>query len=70
MPLKPGTLLGPYEVLSQIGSGGMGEVYKGRDTRLNRLVALKVLAPHLAGHPEARQRFEREAHAAPILAPV
>jgi len=63
MALKLGTLLGPYEVLSQLGAGGMGEVYKGRDTRLERLVALKVLAPHLADHPEAHERFEREARA-------
>src|SRR3990167_7764803 len=63
MALKLGTLLGPYEVLSQLGAGCMGEVYKGRDTRLERLVALKVLAPHLADHPEAHERFEREARA-------
>ena len=61
MALKPGTKLGPYEILSQLGAGGMGEVYKGRDVRLDRLVALKVLAPHLAGNQEARERFEREA---------
>ena len=61
MSLKPGTRLGPYEILSQLGAGGMGEVYKGRDVRLDRLVALKVLAPHLVGNPEARERFDREA---------
>ena len=61
MALKPGTRLGPYEILAQLGAGGMGEVYKGRDVRLDRLVALKVLAPHLAGNQEARERFEREA---------
>ena len=54
MPLQPGTLLGPYEVLSLIGAGGMGEVYKGRDTRLNRLVAIKTLPAHLAERPELR----------------
>ena len=52
MALKPGTMLGPYEVLSQIGAGGMGEVYKGLDTRLNRDVAIKVLAEHLALNAE------------------
>ena len=61
MALKPGTRLGPYEILAQLGAGGMGEVYKGRDTRLDRLVALKLLAPHLAANREARERFEREA---------
>jgi Tol biopolymer transport system component/predicted Ser/Thr protein kinase len=53
--------LGCYQVLSLLGKGGMGEVYKGRDTRLDRIVALKVLRTHLAGAPEARERFEREA---------
>lgn len=48
MALQPGTRLGPYEVLSLIGAGGMGEVYRGRDTRLDRSVALKILAPTLA----------------------
>ena len=59
--LKPGTMLGPYEILAQIGAGGMGEVYKGRDTRLDRLVAIKILPKHLAERPELRKRFEREA---------
>jgi serine/threonine protein kinase/Tol biopolymer transport system component len=63
MTLQPGTMLGPYEVLAQIGAGGMGEVYKGRDTRLDRLVAIKILPSHLADLPELRERFEREAHA-------
>jgi eukaryotic-like serine/threonine-protein kinase len=59
--LTPGSRLGPYEVLGQIGAGGMGEVYKARDTRLERTVAVKVLPPHLSASPESRQRFEREA---------
>jgi serine/threonine protein kinase/Tol biopolymer transport system component len=63
MALAIGTQLGPYEVLSSIGAGGMGEVYKARDTRLDRKVAIKVLATHLSNHPEARERFEREARA-------
>jgi len=61
MALAPGTRLGAYEILSMIGSGGMGEVYKARDTRLERTVALKVLASALVGDPEFRDRFEREA---------
>ena len=61
MPLSAGTRLGPYEVLAAIGAGGMGEVYKARDTRLDRIVAIKVLPPQLAGDPEFRERFEREA---------
>jgi hypothetical protein len=61
MTLQPGTRLGAYEVLGQLGAGGMGEVYKARDTRLDRTVAIKVLQGHLAVSPETRQRFEREA---------
>jgi serine/threonine protein kinase len=53
--------LGPYEVLSSIGAGGMGEVYCARDTRLDRIVAIKVLPSHLADRPELRERLEREA---------
>jgi serine/threonine protein kinase len=60
--LAPGTRLGPYEIVSLIGAGGMGEVYRARDTRLNRLVALKRLTAHMAASPEGRKRFEREAH--------
>ena len=63
MPLPSGTRLGPYEVITPLGAGGMGEVYKGRDTRLDRAVALKVLPAHIATHPELRQRLEREARA-------
>src|SRR5713226_106285 len=61
MSLNPGTRLGPYEIASAIGAGGMGEVYRARDTRLDRTVAIKVLASHLAGDAELRARFEREA---------
>src|SRR5580700_7998296 len=61
MSLKAGTRLGPYEVLSAIGAGGMGEVYRARDTRLDRIVAIKVLPTHLADRSELRERFEREA---------
>ena len=63
MSLSAGTRLGPYEVLSAIGAGGMGEVYKARDTRLDRLVALKVIQQSVASSPEMRERFEREARA-------
>ena len=52
--LSPKTKLGPYEILSQIGAGGMGEVYKARDTRLDRIVAIKVLPAHLADRPDLR----------------
>src|SRR5580693_1041599 len=61
MPILPGRRLGPYEILNAIGAGGMGEVYKARDTRLDRIVAIKVLPAHLAGRPELRERFDREA---------
>src|SRR6202795_3570645 len=61
MPLSAGTRLGPYEILAPIGAGGMGEVYRARDTRLERMVAVKVLPPHMSASPESRQRVEREA---------
>ena len=61
MPLQPGTTLGPYEILAPLGAGGMGEVYKARDTRLDRTVAIKVLPEHVAADPDLKQRFEREA---------
>src|SRR5947209_12834455 len=57
----PGSRLGPYEVASQLGAGGMGEVYRARDTRLERTVAIKVLNSQLVASPELRARFEREA---------
>src|SRR5579871_152445 len=63
MPLAPGTRLGPYEIGDSLGAGGMGEVYRAKDTRLGREVAVKILPQHLADAPEARQRFEREARA-------
>ncbi len=61
MPLTPGTALGPYQIQSPLGVGGMGEVYKARDTRLDRMVAVTVLPQHVAADPEFKQRFEREA---------
>jgi len=63
MPLAPGTRLGVYEILGLLGAGGMGDVYRARDTRLQREVAIKVLPPGLAATPEARARFDREARA-------
>jgi eukaryotic-like serine/threonine-protein kinase len=67
MSLGPGTRLGPYEVLSAIGAGGMGEVYRARDTRLQRDVAIKVLPSRLGSEPALRERFEREARAVAAL---
>src|ERR1700726_2542040 len=61
MPLSPGVRLGPYEILDAIGAGGMGEVYRAKDTRLDRTVAIKILPAHLSSDPVRKQRFEREA---------
>ena len=63
MALTSGTKLGPYEIQSLLGAGGMGEVYRARDTRLDRTVAVKVLASHLSSSPELKQRMEREGRA-------
>src|SRR5215475_9288909 len=67
MPLASGTRLGPYEVIAPLGAGGMGEVYRARDTRLGREVALKVLPPDVAGDAGRRARFEQEARAVAAL---
>src|SRR2546426_9653626 len=67
MTLSAGTHLGPYEIVSLIGAGGMGEVYKARDTHLERAIAIKVLLGHLSDRPELRERFEREARAVASL---
>src|SRR5438093_2459246 len=62
MGLTPGTRLGSYEIVSPIGAGGMGEVYRARDTKLNRDVALKILPDAFANDPARLARFQREAH--------
>ena len=62
-----GQRIGPYQLASKIGAGGMGEVYKARDTRLDRTVAIKVLTAHVADDPRARERFQREARAVAAL---
>jgi serine/threonine protein kinase len=67
MGLNPGTKLGPYEIQSPLGAGGMGEVYRARDSRLGRDVAIKVLTSHLASDPDLKARFEREAKAISAL---
>ncbi|HEU5181004.1 MAG TPA: protein kinase [Candidatus Polarisedimenticolia bacterium] len=67
MSLEPGTRLGPYEIVGPLGAGGMGEVYRAKDTRLGRDVAIKVLPAHLSSQPELRQRLEREARAVSSL---
>src|SRR5215467_2712904 len=67
MALAIGTRLGPYETISLLGAGGMGEVYRAKDTRLDRTVAIKVLPSHLSSDPELKQRMEREARAISAL---
>jgi len=67
MTLSSGTTLGAYEIQSQLGAGGMGEVYRARDTRLDRIVAIKTLPVRLAEKPDARERFEREARSISVL---
>jgi eukaryotic-like serine/threonine-protein kinase len=61
MAIQAGQRVGPYEILSAIGAGGMGDFYRARDTRLDRIVAIKILPDHLSGRAELRERFEREA---------
>ena len=65
--LATGSRLGPYEILTPLGAGGMGEVYKARDTRLDRTVAIKVLPADVANDPDLRARFEQEARAIAAL---
>ena len=60
MALAPGTSLSPYQIDAPLGAGGMGEVYKARDTRLDRTVAIKVLPEHVASDPDLKQRFDRD----------
>src|SRR2546422_2811821 len=67
MGLDTGRQLGPYKIEAAIGAGGMGEVYRARDTRLDRTVAIKILPSHLSQKPEAKERFEREARAVSSL---
>src|SRR5690349_6815683 len=67
MPVSAGQKIGPYEVLSSIGAGGMGEVYRARDTRLGREVALKILPAEFSADPERLKRFEQEARSASAL---
>jgi serine/threonine protein kinase len=67
MPLSAGASLGSYEILSALGAGGMGEVYRARDTRLDRIVAIKILLSGVAAREEVRRRFEREARAVSSL---
>src|SRR6476660_10088876 len=68
MTLQPGTRIGSYEILAPLGAGGMGEVYRARDAKLDRDVAVKVLPAHLTADPDSLARFEREAKAVAALA--
>ena len=70
MPLSPGSRLGTYEILAPLGSGGMGEVYRARDTKLDRQVAVKVLPQKVAADPDALARFEREANECSGVSPL
>ena len=63
MPLSAGVRLDPYKILAPFGAGGMGEVYRAKDTRLDRTVAIKILPTHLSVNSDMKQRFEREARA-------
>src|SRR5262245_20047423 len=67
MSLNPGTSLGPYEVVALLGTGGMGEVFRARDTRVHREVAVKILPASVADDPDRRARFERESRAVAAL---
>jgi serine/threonine protein kinase len=67
MSLTPGTRLGPYRVVAHLAAGGMGDVYRAHDERLDREVALKILPPDVANDPERLSRFEREARASAAL---
>jgi serine/threonine protein kinase len=67
LALIPGARLGPYEILAPLGAGGMGEVYRARDKKLDRDVAIKVLPQSVAADPDTRARFEREAKAVAAL---
>src|SRR5712692_158528 len=67
MTLTPGTKLGPYEIVAPLGAGGMGEVYRARDSKLERVVAVKVLSSQYSSDPERLRRFEQEARAASAL---
>ena len=67
MTLPPGARLGQFEILEPLGAGGMGEVYRARDSRLGRIVAIKVLRPEVAADPDRLERFEREARSASAL---
>src|SRR3954462_10756858 len=69
MALNSGTKLGPYEIVSALGAGGMGEVYRALDTRLERTVAIKVLSPQVLSSTNLKERFQREARATSALNP-